>query len=105
MLYDKEECRAGHRRGKVCIYLLNQLFTILLFYPLINSFTHIFIQSFTHLFIHCLISVLQNHLLSVFDNTRLVTFDEKVYDKILAINSQEGEKVDLDETVMAQVHL
>ena len=45
----------------------------------------------------------QNHLLSVFDNTRLVTFDEKVYDKILAINSQEGEKVDLDEPVMAQV--
>ncbi|KAK3724620.1 hypothetical protein RRG08_041104 [Elysia crispata] len=45
---------------------------------------------------------IQNHLLSVFDNTRLVTFDEKVYDKILAINSQEGEKVDLDEPVMAQ---
>ena len=38
----------------------------------------------------------------MFDNTRLVSFDEKVYDKILAINSQEGEKVDLDEPVMAQ---
>ncbi|KAI8792083.1 dynein heavy chain 5, axonemal [Biomphalaria glabrata] len=45
---------------------------------------------------------IQNHLLSVFDNTRLVTFDEKVYDKILAINSQEGEKIDLDESVNAQ---
>ena len=45
----------------------------------------------------------QNHLLSVFDNTRLVTFDEKVYDKILAINSQEGERVELDEPVNAQV--
>ena len=49
--------------------------------------------------------VFQNHLLSVFDNTRLVTFDEKVYDKILAINSQEGERVDLDEPVNAQVGL
>ena len=47
----------------------------------------------------------QNHLLSVFDNTRLVTFDEKVYDKILAINSQEGERVELDEPVNAQVRL
>lgn len=47
----------------------------------------------------------QNHLLSVFDNTRLVTFDEKVYDKILAINSQEGEKIDLDESVNAQVSI
>ena len=47
----------------------------------------------------------QNHLLSVFDNTRLVTFDEKIYDKILAINSQEGERVELDEPVMAQVRL
>ncbi|XP_070190341.1 dynein axonemal heavy chain 5-like isoform X2 [Littorina saxatilis] len=45
---------------------------------------------------------IQNHLLSVFDNTRTVTFDEKVYDKILAINSQEGERVDLDEAVNAQ---
>ncbi|XP_052807224.1 dynein axonemal heavy chain 5-like isoform X2 [Mya arenaria] len=45
---------------------------------------------------------IQNHLLSVFDNTRLVTFDEKVYDKILEINSQEGETVPLDAPVMAQ---
>lgn len=46
----------------------------------------------------------QNHLLSVFDNTRLVTFDEKVYDKILEINSQEGETVRLDAPVLAQVN-
>ncbi|XP_053396215.1 dynein axonemal heavy chain 5-like isoform X3 [Mercenaria mercenaria] len=45
---------------------------------------------------------IQNHLLSVFDNTRLVTFDEKVYDKILEINSQEGETVQLEAPVMAQ---
>ena len=46
---------------------------------------------------------IQNHLLSVFDNTRTVTFDEQVYDKMTAINSQEGETVQLDEPVMAQV--
>jgi dynein heavy chain len=46
---------------------------------------------------------IQNHLLSVFDNTRLVTFDEKIYDKILEINSQEGETVQLEAPVMAQV--
>ncbi|CAF3386329.1 unnamed protein product [Rotaria sp. Silwood1] len=45
---------------------------------------------------------IQNHLLSVFDNTKTVTFDEKVYDKILEINSQEGEMVPLKEPVMAQ---
>ena len=39
----------------------------------------------------------------MFDNTKTVTFDDKVYDKILSINSQEGETVQLDEPVMAQV--
>ena len=45
---------------------------------------------------------IQNHLLSVFDNVKNVTFDEKVYDKILEIISQEGETVDLITSVMAQ---
>ncbi|XP_064627182.1 dynein axonemal heavy chain 5-like isoform X2 [Lineus longissimus] len=45
---------------------------------------------------------IQAHLLSVFDNTKTVTFDEKVYDKILSLNSQEGENVSLEESVMAQ---
>ncbi len=40
--------------------------------------------------------------MSVFDNTKTVTFDEKVYDKILQINSQEGETVTLDDPVLAQ---
>ena len=33
---------------------------------------------------------IQQHLLSVFDNVKTVNFDEKVYDKILKLNSQEG---------------
>ena len=45
----------------------------------------------------------QAHLLSVFDNTRSVTFEEKQYDKIIAIHSQEGEMVPLQEHVMAVV--
>ncbi|KAL5009928.1 hypothetical protein ScPMuIL_012233 [Solemya velum] len=45
---------------------------------------------------------IQNHLLSVFDNTKSVTFDEKVYDKILNINSQEGETIALEEPINAQ---
>ena len=46
----------------------------------------------------------QAHLLSIFDNTKTVTFDEKMYDMILAINSQEGESIDLDKRVLAQVN-
>jgi len=45
----------------------------------------------------------QSHLLSVFDNIRYVTFEEKMYDKIVAIISQEGENVPLQEHVMAVV--
>ena len=46
---------------------------------------------------------IQAHLLSVFDNLKTVTFDEKEYDKILAINSSEGEQIQLEKPIMAQV--
>ena len=46
---------------------------------------------------------IQAHLLSVFDNTKSVTFDPKVYDRILAVNSQEGETVHLTTPILAQV--
>ena len=49
------------------------------------------------------VCLFQSHLLSVFDNIRYVTFEEKMYDKIVAIISQEGENVPLQEHVMAVV--
>jgi dynein heavy chain len=43
--------------------------------------------------------------LSIFDNTKSVKFDEKNYDKILDLVSQEGESIPLIEPVLAQVNL
>ncbi|CAF3729197.1 unnamed protein product [Adineta steineri] len=42
------------------------------------------------------------HLLSVFDNIKTVRFHEKEYDKILTIESSEGETVDLEKPVKAE---
>ncbi|XP_075877996.1 dynein axonemal heavy chain 8-like [Nelusetta ayraudi] len=45
---------------------------------------------------------IQSHLLGVFDNVNEVEFHPKEYDKILAVISQEGEKLPLDAPVIAQ---
>ncbi|XP_054622281.1 dynein axonemal heavy chain 8-like [Dunckerocampus dactyliophorus] len=45
---------------------------------------------------------IQSHLLGVFDNVNEAEFDLKEYDSILAVISQEGEKLPLDKPVMAQ---
>lgn len=36
---------------------------------------------------------IQSHLLSIFDNTCTVTFHDSDYNKIIAINSSEGESI------------
>uniref|UniRef100_H0ZEC1 Dynein axonemal heavy chain 5 n=1 Tax=Taeniopygia guttata TaxID=59729 RepID=H0ZEC1_TAEGU len=45
---------------------------------------------------------IQAHLLSLFDNVNRVGFHEKNYDQILLFESQEGEKVNIIEPVLAQ---
>ncbi|XP_045906997.1 dynein axonemal heavy chain 8-like isoform X1 [Micropterus dolomieu] len=45
---------------------------------------------------------IQSHLLGVFDNVNEVKFHATEYDKILAVISQEGEKLPLDSPVVAQ---
>ena len=42
---------------------------------------------------------IQAHLLSIFDNTKSVTFHEKEYDRIMAIQSTEGEIIELEKAV------
>ncbi len=45
---------------------------------------------------------IQAHLLSLFDNVNRVGFHEKNYDQILLFESQEGERVNIIEPVIAQ---
>lgn len=51
----------------------------------------------------CFFCVFQAHLLNLFDNVNRVVFHEKNYDQILSFQSQEGETVDLSESINAQV--
>ena len=43
---------------------------------------------------------IQAHLLSIFDNIKTVKFHEKHYEQILAVNSSEGESVDVSKGIL-----